>query len=520
MKLRQSHFVALGVSVLVTSLVSEAGAETFAKVPIAGREAVLMSAHGGAVYFTSHDGSALHLSKSDGTLAGTVTLAKLDDVLQGAQPPYVLAHAATPSGLLFVLEGTTGESLWISNGSAATTKKIVDLPRDSAHPNPIRMAYGIGNLGAKTVLTRTTIVTGKAYNALLATDGTAAGTVDLGLATLSQAVEVMGNKAYVVDTDGNVRATDGTSVSAALVLPNRESSFPTYILASCNGRLYLSFKSIGPWRTVSYDGTSAPAPVLDGDAVRPGFACTASNYFFFPLLNYTREPWVVDGAGAHLVGDPNDTERPRIFPENNPPLVGTLGDRLIMPLHVGSNDGYDGFLYASTPAGDAMTKLSSDSADTYMPVGTIGGKHYFTLGPFESRELMTTDGATVTKAAIAGGVPSLEGHGVVVGSRLISAMIPFNQPSSLFVIDTGVPAGSSSGSTSSSSGGTSSGGASSTSSGGTSSTSSGGPPVAGPEATDEGGGGCATSPAGASGFALVGIAGIALVVARRRRSRA
>jgi ELWxxDGT repeat protein len=449
MKLR--HLLgAVGSIAAILVTVPAFAVETVSTIAVGPPASVLgkLEVHAGKIFFATSDAQGdLSLSVSDGTPAGTKVLAKLASGSNGAtRRPIVHAMLSSPAGMLVIAEdlqipngGFTeaGEKLWVSDGTAAGTRLVTTLPRDLDHPSS-PVGFTMQPLGAKTLLVRRTVA-GTSYTELLTTDGTAAGTAELGAALRSDTYAVAG-AVYFVGLEGEIHRTDGQADTTPFTFADRAPGQPTFVDV-CGGALYVTYKTAAaPWRMMRYDGVAAPAEVgvLPADAsATPGGVCASGTYYFFPpRSSIGREPWVVEGGAARLLADAAPGSDSFTLDTYNAPVALAFGSRLVMPAATAATS-FETRLYLSNASNTAMQTLSNDDARYFTRLGTAGGRLYYALGLGNAARVFSTDGVGIAPVALGTAGPPAHG-GVTLGSKLIGWAMPSGSPAtdSLWILDT------------------------------------------------------------------------------------
>ena len=265
-------------------------------------------------------------------------MADLNLITRGSEP-VLHGLAALGSRLLFVAEADArGDEVWVSDGTVAGTRKITNF----SEPHPFGqygLAYPLVPLGDRLVFAADD---GTKGNELWATDGTAKGTrllVDLfpgpgsGVYFLSQLYK---GRLLFRGTDGRrgqeLWTSDGTPQGTRMIRDicrGRCDSSP-YSLLPLNGDLL--FLANGPrglefWKT---NGTAAGTVPVTGnvppDAAFNRIALPGKVLFSRRDDVHGEEPWVTDGtaAGSGLLADLNDANQSGSFPGQFMPLGGNL----------------------------------------------------------------------------------------------------------------------------------------------------------------------------------------------------
>jgi len=293
---------------------------------------LLLSAADDPRYFA---GSGLEPWLSDGTTAGTHRVSDINQQLYYLPfegPPGVGSSSPGPavwtgSAFLFAADdGLSGRELWMSDGTAAATRKLVDInPHDhalygenypgSAEPSPLT------RLGSVFLLAADDGVSGRE---LWATDGTAPGTRrvrDLrpGAAGSSpHDLAVAGGRLYFLADDGGGEAlwtSNGTEAGTVRVAPLAYQGRPSWgrSLTVAGGRLFFAVDNdvLGTELWTS-DGTAAGTHLVRDLRPGPSGSYPQSLTAVDDLLVFAAddgatglEPWVSDGTpqGTRLLGN-------------------------------------------------------------------------------------------------------------------------------------------------------------------------------------------------------------------------
>ncbi len=288
-----------------------------------------LTSFGGAIYFHADDGvHGRELWKSDGTEPGTTMLA---DIGPGSaaglnlfQTPHGLIPVSATKMLFFSDDGTTGNELWVTDGTPAGTARVVDL-------NPGTLPSDVGSFaGGREVRV---VSGGKLYfrvfdaaiaegRQLYTSDGTAAGTSrvkrlveqrsGVALPYFGRTVEpgqtaALAGKLIFAGDDGTSgaepAASDGT-VSGTIVLkdvrPGLDSPTPGEMTAVGSRVLFRATEGTNNdaslWAT---DGTPAGTAALTGPVLVQPSSLTAFGgkaYFTGFDAAHGAEVWSSDGT--------------------------------------------------------------------------------------------------------------------------------------------------------------------------------------------------------------------------------
>jgi ELWxxDGT repeat protein len=271
--------------------------------PAAGRFGVLND----QFYFTADDGThGEELWRTDGTAAGTILV---KDIWPGPVSADVHGLTILNGQLLFVASDPAhGPELWRTDGTRAGTLLIRNIHTGTRGSNELSLSSGFGALHGTTCFSTYDFVHG--YR-LWRTDGTREGTTvvkDLGPPNGLYAggpgpFTAVGDYLYFAEDDrvhgGGLWKTDGTEAGTILVsdLGAGGHAFPDH-LTNYNGTLYFSDGNVGTglWKS---DGTAAGTVLVK--AVGSIFMMTQANGLLFILASSRSQPlslWVSDGTTA------------------------------------------------------------------------------------------------------------------------------------------------------------------------------------------------------------------------------
>jgi trimeric autotransporter adhesin len=263
---------------------------------------------GSLLYFTANDGAHGHeLWRSNGTTAGTRRLA---DVNPGSGDSNWCCMEVMGSTVLFQAFDGTDWGIWRTNGTMATTSKIVET--GESPPNDILVvgnrfffSLRVGNDGHLGI-----------------SDGTPTGTqilIELAqvsyMAPLGSGIVFAGHE---TPTGNELYASDGTVEGTGLVLdiyPAEESSSPRFWSDTPlnGGVLFQAFTETDGYELWRTDGTEAGTRLVkdinpegdSGDGSNYNEVVNGRLYFLADDGEHGVEPWVTDGttAGTKLLKD-------------------------------------------------------------------------------------------------------------------------------------------------------------------------------------------------------------------------
>jgi len=245
---------------------------------------------GGKVWFVQPNA----LGVTDGSLGGTTVI---------NVPGAVDAQVPSGSGVLLLIAGSSGPSLWRSDGSVAGT-----VPTGVNFLMPATMAP----FGSRALIT---VQGGFFNNQLLVTDGTPAGTQSLGYVPLMSTPVTAGSLAFFRVLNGlltnSLWRTDGTAAGTGPLASGFRSADSGPMVAWGNRVLFSANDGIHgsePWIS---DGTPAGTRLLAdlNPAIHsyPSSFVGLGNHAFFVADDgvHGRELWVTDGTpgGTNMVLD-------------------------------------------------------------------------------------------------------------------------------------------------------------------------------------------------------------------------
>jgi ELWxxDGT repeat protein len=277
------------------------------------------TAMGGSLYFAADDGSVGdELWKTDGTAAGTTLVA---DINPGSTTDYygdVNPKSSAPqdltafNGLLFFSanDGSHGRELWESDGTASGTHLVADITPGRAGSYPVSLTI----VGSKLFFEANDGVHG---TELWESDGTAAGTVMVKDINPGSTGSTSGSAATLIDLDGSLlfTADDGTH---GMELWRSDGTSKGTVMV----------KDINPGNAGSLS------------ASYPSTFAIAGGLLFFAADDGThgRELWESDGtaSGTRLVADINPGGG-NAFPASGQVITDVDGS-----LYLAANDGVHG----------------------------------------------------------------------------------------------------------------------------------------------------------------------------------
>ncbi len=419
----------------------------------------LLGVLGGRMMFVGHDGfTGMELWDTDGTPAGTRLIADLSpESPLSTDPSLEDAAFALGDQLLFVADdGLVGQEIWITDGTAAGTRLLMDmLPGCFGQfgSPPVRW---VGQIRDRAIFFARSAVL--ATNSMWATDGTTAGTVQIGTASgpfrsTGGSTEFAGGLVFFARSSSGrdgLWGTDGTTAGTRLIqddltqLGERFAQIGNALVFSADD----SNTGAELWRT---DGTTAGTQqiidlVSGRSGSRPEELTTVGNEVFFRASDGVAglELWASDGtaAGTRLVADI------RIGPSSSSPsnlaalddFVYFFADDGVLGEELWRSDG--------TAAGTTLvTELirGPTSADPDHLV-SIGGRLFFVADDGRSGpELWTSDGTASGTRLVAdvtpGFVGSADGPVQQVGDGQVVTFTSLYQNQRVVYVSDGTPAG-------------------------------------------------------------------------------
>jgi ELWxxDGT repeat protein len=413
---------------------------------------------GQTVYFAATNGTSNPaLYKSDGTAAGTTVVADLTGDANAPVPPYL---SPTPvlavGGKLFFArqDAATGSEPWVSDGTAAGTRRLADLIPGAGGSNTRFLAEVNGRAVFRADAPGGEPGFSYPIPALYATDGTAAGTVLLSsapgigyaepiatggkvyFATLTYAEQSYEATSTIWETDGTAAGTKTFVTLPAGAALDSYSSGGTWATAAGGKLLFAANTSAaGPELWVS-DGTAAGTkqladlnPLTDGpfypegptygrgSAPRDFTLVGSAVYFTADDGTAGREVWKTDGtaAGTTMVKDLSPTVGSPSSPTygtpsgSDPTGLTAFGGKL----YFAADDGTTNQQFYVTDGTAAGTKRLTTAGAVTSPAGgewwvqppavvaPVGGKLLFALSDaINGRQLWTTDGTAASTAMV------------------------------------------------------------------------------------------------------------------------
>ena len=286
-----------------------------------GADTYWMLETNGTVYFPANDGALGHeLWKSDGTAAGTVLVKDLRPGPEGSLPvPHATAGGMV---LLDADDGVHGREPWLTDGTAAGTRLLADINPGAAGSTLAETGFLNGKEWIATADGRYLFQAndGTHGDELWASDGTAAGTILLrdfhpgGTGGLpAELTELAGTIYFTVTTDAlgyELWRTDATPAGTSLVRdisPGSGNSNPREITVFAGRLFFRAFDGAHGTELWTSDGTEAGTALVKDIATSfagapAGLTVVAGQLLFFADAGTDgSELWKSDGTEAGTV---------------------------------------------------------------------------------------------------------------------------------------------------------------------------------------------------------------------------
>lgn len=417
---------------------------------------------GSKVFFSANDGThGMEPWVTDGTSEGTTLVADLNPGSDGSAP--VMIGSIGSLAIFTAYESSTINSLWRSDGTPAGTTKLATIPMA---PGTADLGWAITTVAADT---RVFVLVRQVYNGpfeIIATDGTPAGTQDLGSFPINRGPLGVNGNLYFAETDAIVGpqlwVSDGTVFGAHMV--DRDEECPGAYCAPAPlsffrmGATVCFVTGSGLWKTdgsaagtqqfasisnvtlLASSPTSAIAYLInsdgivwktDGTAAGTTLAGSITKPFQQSVLDDGRliylhysgalyEVWISDGTDAGTV-------KLGAFSANYPAQVlGVFGNRVLFE---GGDDASGQELWAADPGAgtlslvkdiDARADVNGPFSSNPGPGASLGASFLFPATDLAGRELWRTDGTAAGTRMLANIAPD-PGGGVVSGTVRASA---------------------------------------------------------------------------------------------------
>ncbi|MFO1020102.1 MAG: ELWxxDGT repeat protein [Planctomycetales bacterium] len=333
----------------------------------------------GTLYFIADDGvHGKELWTSDGTDSGTVMVKDIyPGTFGGVDNTFFSTGLRKFNGKLYFGgdDGTNGEELWTSDGTAAGTKMVINLTGD-LHPSwPDLLTESNGVL----YFTAHTFANGEE---LFRTDGTAAGTSlvkDIhpgdSLGNITELVDVNGKLFFTID-DGThgleIWKTDGTDAGTSLVKDINPGStsgifgIPTQLIALNNMLIFAADDGVNGREIWKSDGTEAGTVMVKDISVgisssSPDKLISIGKFTYFQAFDIDNgfQIWRTDGTSAGT----------QMLKTLDPTFNAT------MPVTTDHMQGVNGVLYF--PADDLVTRTElwkwEEATTNHAPVLNASG---------------------------------------------------------------------------------------------------------------------------------------------------
>ncbi|MCA8954518.1 MAG: hypothetical protein KDC87_00505, partial [Planctomycetes bacterium] len=298
----------------------------------AGREARVCWLSGDTVFIDAYDSTSTELYAWK---SGTTT-----SLLLTSSGFYTLGPgAALPDGrTVFRATDTSGEELWISDGTAAGTSRLADLNPGPNSSSPFDMC----SVGNKVVFSA---YPGTVSRQLFATDGTTSGTVQLpptkstGTSQPLHLVAHRGQCYFTADDDAGraIFRSDGTATGTVKIVATPASPIQLRPV----GSRHVYFRMYDPPRGLQYfrcDVVTKSLTLIELGSTLPDDVANVRNRPFGALddrvftagrVTYNGvgdgvEPWVIENDATSVVREPacgSATQQPRLLATD--PVIGT-----------------------------------------------------------------------------------------------------------------------------------------------------------------------------------------------------
>jgi ELWxxDGT repeat protein len=346
-----------------------------------------MTAFGTTLYFVANDGTnGDELWKSDGTANGTMMVKDIDNG-SGSSYPYSLT--AVGNTLFFqASDGTNGYELWKSDGTTNGTMMVKDIDNGSGSSNPSYLT-AVGN----TLFFQASDGT-NGYE-LWKSDGTATGTMmvkDINNGSSSSdpsSLTAFGNTLYFRANDGTngteLWKSDGTATGTVLTDINNGSggSYPFHFTVIGNTLYFTADDGTNGGELWKSDGTANGTmmvkDIYNGIYSSNAYALTAlGNTLYFSASDGTNgsELWKSDGTanGTMMIKDINSGSDPSMSQ-----FFTAVGNTLYFQAHDGTN-GVELWESDGTALGTVLVKDIRYASGSSNPndFAIIGNTLYFT----------------------------------------------------------------------------------------------------------------------------------------------
>ncbi len=410
-----------------------AGTKKFTTKVLAGFYYTNHIDYNGYVIFSAYSGDkGYELWKTDGTDAGTVLVKDISPTeLNNVNTPPTSFVAFKSKIYFFASTPETGYELWVTDGTEAGTTMVKDInpgTGSSFVTDGTKYAFFTSDTALTSINATSLFFTandGTHGNELWKTDGTAAGTklvkdINAGTAGSDAALAtVLGTQIIFLATDAThgteLWKTDGTTTAIVKDLtPGKDSTSITSFLPF-KSKLYFAYDdgTHGPelWST---DGTSAgTALVKDIDPGAGGSypelseSVVFNNKFLVRITTYDvsqqGEYWVSDGTAAgttklmsdfisgSICVDHYDKNSNNLFVNHNPPYNGKVF------LYAAKSAAYSGGIYITD--GTTVTPVKDSFNVNYGYYYTPAALHFIGVGKSGKYQFLKTNGtAAGTKA--------------------------------------------------------------------------------------------------------------------------
>ncbi len=420
---------------------------------------VLLGKLGSSIYFsaaTTPGAIGAALFATDGTTDGTIrvkdiagagVLANLSPSLLEYQAPPLFFNAGAKA-YFTPLESTTGEEVWVTDGTASGTHIVEDLyPGQGGDP------LMLGVVGTDLIFFESTSDTNRQ---IFKTDGTAAGTVQLsnfppiivnvsdGYGSARDPVTINGKVYLGLDTirgEQDLWVTDGTSAGTRQLgnVPSPWHIEPTSLTTFGNSLLFIGFDpSYGNVLYKVDTATDIPQVLASAQFNGSGEKTIAVMDGYALFVGLGSQLWKTDGTAAGTVAITNFS-----MPGNGTPPLG-FQDTVIT--RVGSHAAFlgwgsqnDRYLWGTDGTAPGTVQLIAAPEGTnpgivQTVIGVVGSYGYFVVSTASGAEIVATDGTVA-------GTHVLTGIGPVnATSRNLNVVAGTDALTFIEVLDTATPA--------------------------------------------------------------------------------
>ncbi len=324
--------------------------------------------HEGEAYFWAFDSHGYQLWKTVSQPDGSLELERLTDVDPSGGGINIAGMISTDAGLFFSVAADTGDELWLTRGTSASTQRIAAFETSAAFN---LVAHATAFQGGLLF----TADDGKgAGDALWQSDGTPTGTVLIKDVNPSgdgeiQAMKELNSKVFFIANDGELWTTDaaeaGTKLLRQALSPDRSLRRQTFSVIASDTYVVADVTEIGRIDIVATHADGSPAASKTITGLRGAFVSSIAEVSGLVAVGFHMNP---DASGRE--------DRLILFD----PITGDITD---LATHTGNSDDYDeiieldGNLVLAGPRQGDVTRsqlwASNLTAGGTMPVGILAG---------------------------------------------------------------------------------------------------------------------------------------------------